>query len=58
MVVFCDNTNSINTPSIGIEPPKIRHDVTKLDLTVHLLSFGCIDIDLSIQPMSLTLYMT
>ena len=33
----------------GIVPLKTRHDVTKLDLTVPLLSLWCIDIDLSIQ---------
>ena len=43
---------------VGIEPQKARHDVTKLDLTIPLLSLWCIDIDLSIQLMSLTLYMT
>ena len=41
-----------------IELLKERHDITKLDLTMLLLSFWCIDIDLSIQPMSLTLYIT
>ena len=30
------------------EPLKARHDVTKLDLIISLLSFWCIDIDLSI----------
>ena len=30
------------------EPLKARHDVTKLDLIVPLLSFWCINIDLSI----------
>ena len=44
--------------SVGIEPLKTRHDVTKLDLIIPLLSFWCIDIDLSVQPMSFTLYMT
>ena len=33
---------------IGIEPLKVRHNVTKLDLTIPLLSCWCIDIDLSI----------
>ena len=33
---------------VRIEPLKARHDVTKLDLIVHLLSLQCIDIDLSI----------
>ena len=36
------------------EFPMIR----ALDLTIPLLSLWCIDIDLSIQPMSFTLYMT
>ena len=43
---------------VGIDPLKERHDVTKLDLAISLLSIWCIDIDLSIQPMSLTSYMT
>ena len=43
---------------VGIEPLKARHGVTKLDLTIPVLSFLRIDIDLSIQPISLTLYMT
>ena len=43
---------------LGLSPLKARHDVTKLDLTIPLLFFQCIDIDLSTQPMSLTLYMT
>ena len=43
---------------VGIESLKVRHDVTKLDLTIPLLSFWCVDIDMSIQPMSLTLYKT
>ena len=38
---------------VGIEPPKAKHDVTKLDLTIPLPYFLCIDIDLSIQPMFL-----
>ena len=42
---------------VGIDPLNARHDITKLDLTIHLLSFWCIGIDLSIQLMSLTLYM-
>ena len=46
------------TMTVGIEPLKARDDVTKLYLTVILLFFWCIDIDLSIQPISLTLYMT
>ena len=43
---------------VEIEPLKERHDVPKLGLTVPLLSFWCIDIDLSIQLISFTLYMT
>ena len=43
---------------VGIEPLKVRHDVTKLDLTIPLLSFWCIDIGLSIQFIFLTMYMT
>ena len=42
---------------VGIEPIKVRHDVTKLDLTVPLLPLWYIDIDLSIQLISLALYM-
>ena len=43
---------------VRIKPLKARHDVTKLDLTILLLFVWCIAIDLSIQSMSLTLYMT
>ena len=43
---------------VGIEHLKARHDVIKLDFTIPLLSLWCIDIDLSIQLMSLTLCMT
>ena len=43
---------------VGIKPLKVKHNVTKLNLIVHLLSFWYIDIDLSIQLMSLTLYIT
>ena len=43
---------------VGIKPLKARHDVTKLNLTVPMLSFWCIGFNLIIQPMSLTLYMT
>ena len=43
---------------VGIESLKARHGVIKLDLTIPVLSFLRIDIDLSIQPISLTLYMT
>ena len=42
---------------VRIEPQKARYDVTKLNLTILLLSLWYIDIDLSIQAMSLTLYM-
>ena len=48
----------LSIEDVGIEPQKARHDVTKLDLTIPLLSLWYIDIDLSIQPISLTLYMT
>ena len=41
-----------NNHTIEIEPPKARHDVTKLDLTIPLLFLWYIVIDLSIQPMS------
>ena len=51
-------SSSSHVISVGIEPLKARHDVTKLDLTIPLLSLWCIDIDLSIQLISLTLYMT
>ena len=43
---------------VGIKPQKARHNVTKLDLTIPLLSLWYIDIDLSIQSMSFTLYMS
>ena len=43
---------------VGIEPLKARHDVTKSNLNIPLLSFWCIGINLSIQLMSVTLYMT
>ena len=43
---------------VGLKPLKVRHNVIKLDLIIPLLSLWCIDIDLSIQLMSLTLYMT
>ena len=43
---------------VGIEPLKARHDETKLDLTIPLFSLWSIHIDLSIQLMSFTLYMT
>ena len=43
---------------VEIEPQKARHDVTKLDLAIILLSSWYIDIDLSVQPISFTLYMT
>ena len=44
--------------SVGIKLLKARYGVTKLDLTIPLLPPWCIDIILSIQLMSLTLYMT
>ena len=44
--------------SVEIEPQKARHDVTKLELTIPLLSLWYIDIDSNIQLMSFTLYMT
>ena len=34
---------------VGIEPLKARHDVTKLEFIVPLLSYLCINIDLNIQ---------
>ena len=37
---------------VGIEPLKVGHDVTKLELTIPLVSFWCINIDLSILSMS------
>ena len=37
---------------------KTRHDVTKIDFIVFLLSLLCINIDLNIQPISFVLYMT
>ena len=40
------------------KPLKAKHDVTKLNLTIPLLSLWCINIDLSIQPMSLIVCMT
>ena len=43
---------------VGIEPLKVKHDVTKFDLTIPLISLRYIVIDLSIQLMSLILYMT
>ena len=33
---------------VRVESLKVRYDVTKLDLTIPLLSLWCIDIDLSI----------
>ena len=41
---------------VGIEPIKVRHDVTKLNLTIPLLPIWYIDIDLSIQLLYLALY--
>ena len=43
---------------VRTRPLKARHDITKLDLTIPLLSFWCIDIELSIQSISLALHMT
>ena len=43
---------------VGLEPLKVRHDVTNLDFIVSLLSLLCIDIDLIIQPILFTFYMT
>ena len=40
--------DSPNYNTIRIKPLKARHNVTKLDLIVPLLSFWCIDIDLNI----------
>ena len=39
---------SIGIDFVGIEPLKARYVVTKLDLNALLLSFWCIDIDLTI----------
>ena len=47
---------SFETPSVEIEPLKTRHFVTKSSLTIPLLFLLHIDIDLNIQPISLTLY--
>ena len=44
--------------SVAIEPLKARHNVKKLDLSILLLSLLRIDIDLNIQLVSITLYMT
>ena len=44
--------------SIEIKSVKVRHDVTNSNLIVSLLSFLCIDIDLNIQLISSTFYMT
>ena len=43
---------------VRIKLLKAKHDATKSNLTILLLSFWGIDIDLRIQSMSLTLYMT
>ena len=40
-----------------LKPLKLRYNVTKLDFIVPMLSFLHIDIDLSIQLISLILYM-
>ena len=39
--------------NVGIKPLKARHDVTKIDFIVPLLSLLCTDIDLSIQQYHL-----
>ena len=52
------HVNSNLLDIVGIKPLKAKHDVTKLDLLILLLSFWCIYADLSIQSRSLTLYMT
>ena len=52
------NKNGISGEYVGIEFLKVRHDVTNLGLTIHLLPFWCIEIDLNIQPISFTLYLT
>ena len=52
------NKNGIRGEYVGIEFLKVRHDVTNLGLTIHLLPFWCIEIDLNIQPISFTLYLT
>ena len=57
-IIYDIPTMWVKNESVEIRPLKARHDVTKLELIVPFLSFWCIDIDLSIQPMSLTLYMT
>ena len=44
--------------NVGIEPLKVRYDVTKSHLIILLFSLLDIDIDLSIQPIFLTLYIT
>ena len=49
---------AFDVASVGIKPLKAKHDLTKLNLTILLLSFWCVDINLSIQLMSLTSYMT
>ena len=41
-------TPLVNQLGARIEPLKARHVVTKLDLTIPLLSLWCIDIDSSI----------
>ena len=48
---------SYDIKTIGIEPLKANHDITKLELTIPLLSLICIEINLSIQLISFTLYM-
>ena len=43
-----------NFVSVRIESLKARHDITKLDFTVLLLSLICIDINFSIQTHMIT----
>ena len=37
--MVCGATHGYNDMNVGIRPLKIRHDVTKLDLTISFLSF-------------------
>ena len=56
-VVYDPKVLKLGALSVGIEPLKTRHNVKKLDLIIPLLSLLRIDIDLSIQLISITLYM-
>ena len=58
LVQIIANIKLPTVDAIGIEPLKTRHDVTKLDLTIPLLFLLRINIDLIIQSVFLTLYMT